>query len=202
MQADGSAQVRALDTQLTADPSTLAGVPAAPAATLVIFGAGGDLTKRLLMPALYNLAAAKLLDPAFMVLGVDRVAGDDEVFRGHQGEAIDAFLAQRGSHAAAPKSTAWPWLRERLFYVQGDLTDPRTYEAIGWRLEERGRSGGAGSSAVFYLAVADRFFGPIIDHLAEAELLNESGTAFRRVVIEKPFGHDLASAERAQRATS
>ena len=195
MQADGSAQVRALDTQLTADPSTLAGVPAAPAATLVIFGAGGDLTKRLLMPALYNLAAAKLLDPAFMVLGVDRVAGDDEVFRGHQGEAIDAFLAQRGSHAAAPESTAWPWLRERLFYVQGDLTDPRTYEAIGWRLEERGRSGGAGSSAVFYLAVADRFFGPIIDHLAEAELLNDNGTAFRRVVIEKPFGHDLDSAK-------
>jgi glucose-6-phosphate 1-dehydrogenase len=195
MQADGLAQVRALDTELSADPSTLAGVPPAPPATLVIFGAGGDLTKRLLMPALYNLAAAKLLDPGFMILGVDRIQGDDEAFRSRQSEAVDGFLGRRGSRAAAPEESAWPWLRQRLGYLEGDLTDPRTYEAIRWRLEERARAENAGGSAVFYLAVADRFFGPIIDHLAAAGLLNETETAHRRVVIEKPFGHDLASAK-------
>ncbi len=193
MPADDAPPVRALDTTLASDPATLAGAPVAPAATLVIFGAGGDLTKRLLMPALYNLASAKLLDDGFAVIGVDRVPGDDAQFRHRQTETIAGFVADRGSHASELDERAWSWLRERLFYVQGDLQDPRTYQSLRWRLAEQERSTGRGN-AVFYLAVADRFFGPVIDHLAEEELLRERAQGFRRIVIEKPFGHDLASA--------
>jgi glucose-6-phosphate 1-dehydrogenase len=193
MPGNGPAPLRALDTTLTSDPATLARAAPAPPSALVIFGAGGDLTKRLLMPALYNLAAAKLLHADFRVVGVDRVEGNDDSFRQQQSESIAAFFADRGSSSAEFDSKAWDWLRERLVYVSGDLQDPRTYEAIRWRLAERERAQ-QDSNCVFYLAVADRFFAPIIDHLSEEKLLDETKTAFRRVVIEKPFGHDLASA--------
>ena len=193
MPDDPAAPVRALDTMLASDPASLSGAPKAPAATLVIFGAGGDLTKRLLMPALYNLSAAKLLDDTFRVVGVDRIDGTDESFRERQNETITGFLADRSNRSAQLDEAAWTWLRQRLSYVQGDLQDPRTYQAIGWRLNEGAQEHGA-ANAVFYLAVADRFFGPIVDHLAAEGLLREGEHAFRRVVIEKPFGHDLASA--------
>jgi glucose-6-phosphate 1-dehydrogenase len=193
MQDDIAAPVRALDTMLASDPATLSGAPKAPPATLVIFGAGGDLTKRLLMPALYNLSAAKLLDDTFRVIGVDRLDGNDESFRERQSETINGFLADRSNRSAQLDEAAWTWLRQRLGYIQGDLEDPRTYEAIAWKLKDGAQDHGA-ANGVFYLAVADRFFGPIVDHLASAGLLTEGERAFRRVVIEKPFGHDLASA--------
>ncbi len=193
MQDDPAAPVQALDGTLASDPATLSGAPKAPPATLVIFGAGGDLTKRLLMPALYNLSAAKLLDDRFRVIGVDRIDGNDETFRDRQSETINGFLAERSTRSADMDETAWNWLRQRLAYIQGDLQDPRTYQAIGWRLNESAQEQGE-ANCVFYLAVADRFFGPIIDHLAAENLLREAPDACRRVVIEKPFGHDLASA--------
>ena len=193
MPADRAAPVQALDATLASDPASLAGAAKAPPATLVIFGAGGDLTKRLLMPALYNLSAARLLDDRFSVIGVDRLDGTDDSFRARQNETIGGFLAARSNRSAQIDDRAWTWLRDRLFYLQGDLQDPRTYQAIGWRLAETARDGGPGN-AVFYLAVADRFFGPIVDHLAAENLLRQAPDACRRVVIEKPFGHDLASA--------
>jgi glucose-6-phosphate 1-dehydrogenase len=189
MAGDAPAPLQALDSTLTSDPATLSRAAPAPPSMLVIFGAGGDLCKRLLMPAIYNLSAAELLHGDFFVIGVDRIEGDDAAFRHKQGEAITAFFGDRGE----PDATAWNWLRDRLAYISGDLQDPRTYEAIRWRLDEYGRAHGQ-SDCVFYLAVADRFFGPIVDHLAEAGLLREAENGFRRVVIEKPFGHDLASA--------
>jgi glucose-6-phosphate 1-dehydrogenase len=193
MPGDRAAPVTALDTTLAGDPALLRAAAPAPPTTLVIFGAAGDLTKRLLMPALYNLTAAKLLDDGFAVIGVDRVEGDDTAFRHRQNETISGFLAARGNRSAEIDAAAWGWLRERLSYIQGDLQDPRTYEAIAWRLDETARVRGQGN-CVFYLAIADRFFGPVVDHLSAAGLLREAPNAFRRVVIEKPFGHDLASA--------
>jgi glucose-6-phosphate 1-dehydrogenase len=193
MPDDTAAPVQALDSLLAADPATLSGAKPAPAATLVIFGAGGDLTKRLLMPAIYNLAAAKLLDDGFLVIGVDRLDGNDEWFRERQTETIESFVTDRSTRGATLDEAAWSWLRQRLTYVQGDLQDPRTYQAINWRLSDGAQAHGNGS-AVFYLAIADRFFGPVIDHLAAEKLLHEAPDMFRRLVIEKPFGHDLASA--------
>ncbi len=179
----------ALDTTLTDDPATLLRASPAPPSALVIFGAGGDLTRRLLMPALYNLAVAGLLDDRFRILGVDRVAGDDESFRVLQTANMQSFLAERGGNATPGSldQTSLSWVRRRLSYQSGDFDAPETFEAIGKWID--------GASAVFYLAVADRFFGPVIDRLAEAKLLDESDDSFRRVVIEKPFGHDLPSAK-------
>ena len=193
MPDDASPPLQVLDGTLASDPATLSRADPAPPSMLVIFGGGGDLTKRLLMPAIYNLSAAGLLGDDVSIVGVDRVPGDDEKFRTAQTDAIGAFFAGHATGAADLDHDAWNWVRERLSYVSGDLQDPRTYEALRWKIEEYGRAHGQ-SNCVFYLAVADRFFGPIIDHLAEEKLLEENPTGFRRVVIEKPFGHDLQSA--------
>ena len=162
---------------------------AAPPCTLVIFGAGGDLTKRLLMPALYNLAGGKLLDEHFSILGVDRDAGTDEDFQGKQTESMASFTPDKGGEFAekALDETAWGWLKQRLHYMAGDFTKPEAFVEIGNRIGD--------GNAVFYLAVADRFFAGIIDQLHAAKLTEEKPGVFRRVVIEKPFGHDLASAK-------
>ena len=161
---------------------------AAPACTLVIFGANGDLTKRLLMPALYNLSAGKLLDDKFSILAVDRDAGSDEDFQGRQTESMQGFTPDKGGEFAEKSldQTAWGWLKSRLHYMAGDFTQPATFAELAKRLGD--------GNAIFYLAVADRFFGGIIDQLSDAKLVEEKEGEFRRVVIEKPFGHDLPSA--------
>ena len=184
-----------IENVLTDDPATLAHVPEAPPSTLVLFGAGGDLTKRLLMPALYNMAVAGLLPDKFRVIGVDRVDNDDAAYRDAQTKTMESFIGKKGGEfsAASLDEKAWGWLRERLFYLKGDLEDGATYEAIGKKLEGIRSEAGHGN-AVFYLAVADRFFGTIVDHLGQAKLTQQAQDDFRRVVIEKPFGHDLQSA--------
>ncbi len=178
------------DTRLADDPETLArGAPmVAPPCTLVIFGAGGDLTRRLLMPAIYNLRAAGLLHEEFRVVGVDRVDMDDEAFRARLNEAMQDFVAHRRGDGGGDvlDHVAWDWLRARVTYVQGDFDNLALYA----RLAEVVASG----NCVFYLAVADRFFGLIVDHLAQGSLMAEEQMRFRRVVVEKPFGHDLGSA--------
>ena len=159
----------------------------APACALVIFGAGGDLTKRLLMPALYNLASAGLLDPKLQIIGVDRAEFTDEGWRVSLTDTMQSFTTDTTAefHAASIDQQAWGWIRERLFYVKGDFDQPDLYADLLGRLS---------GNAVFYLAVAARFFGPVVDHLGAAGLLRERAGSFRRVVIEKPFGSDLASA--------
>ncbi len=173
-----------------AEPVNLAAKPpVAPACAFVILGAGGDLTKRLLVPALYNLELAGLLDERFEVLGIDRLTGDDHWFRGELLEMLRAFVAERGG-GTAPASVddaCWDGLAQRLHYHSGDFADPATFQALVAALGTR--------SAIFYLATAARFFGPLVDQLGEAKLLAEPEGGFRRVVIEKPFGTDLASAE-------
>ena len=161
----------------------------APACTMVIFGANGDLTKRLLMPALYNLSGAKLLDDKFSIVGVDRDASSDEDFQGRQQAMMESFTPDKGGEFAEKSLNGewWGWLKPRLHYMAGDFTKPETFKALGEKLGD--------GNAVFYLAVADQFFGTIIDHLHEAKLTEQKDGMFRRVVIEKPFGHDLASAK-------
>ena len=162
---------------------------AAPACTMVIFGANGDLTKRLLMPALYNLSGAKLLDDKFSILGVDRDPGSDEDFQGRQQLMMESFTPDKGGEFSEKTLNAdwWGWLKQRLHYKAGDFTKPETFTALAETLGD--------GNAIFYLAVADRFFGAIIDQLHQAGLTTQKDGTFRRVVIEKPFGHDLASAK-------
>ena len=158
-------------------------VPAAPPATLVIFGATGDLTRRLLVPTLINMIQSGLLGDDFSMLGVGIEPGGDDMLR----ERLGQFLTDNKIDFSAD---AWRSLEGRISYISGDFTKDEIYQEIGKRLSQPGR-GNAG----FYLAVQPRFFGDIVDKLAEHGLLNETPEAFRRIAIEKPFGTDLASAK-------
>ncbi|UDL95760.1 glucose-6-phosphate dehydrogenase [Lichenihabitans sp. PAMC28606] len=163
--------------------------------TLVIFGANGDLTKRLVTPALYNLALTGLLPDNFAILGIDHNGKDDVEWRGHLTEAMQSFVGGTGEFEPAKiDAKAWSWLTDRMFYLVGDFEDSNTYTSIKDKLAEIETSNGTAGNVIFYLAIADRFFGIVVDQLGKAKLVDtEEGeqNAWRRVVIEKPFGHDL-----------
>jgi glucose-6-phosphate 1-dehydrogenase len=173
--------------------------PTAPACAMVIFGAGGDLAKRLLIPALYNLSEAALLAKDFRVLGVDHSPGDDAGFRTDLGAFLKELAANKLSEFGLAKidEKAWSWLADRMFYQVGDFEDDASYAALAKRLEAL--AGPGGGDVLFYLAVAPRFFGDIVARLHKAGLTRAPRGAFRRVVIEKPFGDDLASAKALNR---
>ena len=177
---------------ITVDGRSACGTAPAPAATMVIFGAGGDLTRRLLVPSLYNLAGSGLLDGQFRIVGVDHSAASTDSWRRELGEALRSFTRDPTAefHARHIDAKAWRWVEQRLDYLRGDFEDPALYAALAQRLK---------GNALFYLATGERFFSGIVERLAEAGLLGEGEGAFRRVVIEKPFGHDLASARALNR---
>ncbi|MFI5011862.1 MAG: glucose-6-phosphate dehydrogenase [Hyphomicrobiales bacterium] len=187
--------------EIIAAPARREPKPADPCA-MVIFGAFGDLTKRLVVPALYNLAHTGLLPRNFALIGVDLVEATADDWRAHLFDMLKSFL---GNSAAefdidALDRNAWAALAERLSYIQGDITKPDLYPRIADGLSEAQKQHATGGNAMFYLAVADRFFGTVVDRLGEAKLTDEEEDRdgkpayWRRVVIEKPFGHDLASA--------
>ena len=151
----------------------------APAATLVIFGAMGDLASRLLITALVNLKCDGLIGDALTIIGVDRDSGSDEALRAR----LDQFQAADGE-----QEPEWTSLRGRCSYLEGDFTDKGTFSRLAEHLPA------AETNVCFYLATTPMFFGGIIEALGSAGLLTEVG-GFRRLVVEKPFGHDLASAQ-------
>lgn len=153
-----------------------------PPATLVIFGATGDLTRRLLIPAIINLTRSGLVGDDLNILGIGIDQGDDEMLRGK----LDDFLAGLGGDQPLSKDEAWLKLRGRISYLAGDFTKDEIYGEIGKRLN---------GNAAFYLAVPPRFFGEIVERLAANKLTGEGENCFRRIAIEKPFGTDLASAK-------
>ena len=166
-------------------------------ATMAIFGAAGDLTKRLIVPALYNLVRGGKLPDGFAIIGIDHNDQTTEEWCQSLTEMMQAFARAGGRErqGGAIDQQAWSWLVRRMHYMRGDFTQPETYRQLGELLtDQTGRQGGS-ANALFYLAVGDRFFGPVIDQLGRAGLVRQSENAWRRVVIEKPFGHDLASAE-------
>ncbi|YCI06179.1 glucose-6-phosphate dehydrogenase (plasmid) [Ensifer sp. D2-11] len=172
----------------------------APPSTLVIFGASGDLTKRLLMPALYNLVKGKALDPSFQVIGVDHLERTEDDFRAYLSSSMQALVTEGDGEfdATLLDTEAWDWIAGRLDYLKGDFDDPETYRHLAERLERRAKKSGHGS-AVFYLATAPRFFGTVVERLGAAGLTRETEKDFRRIVIEKPFGTDLGSAKTLNR---
>jgi glucose-6-phosphate 1-dehydrogenase len=173
-----------------------ASAPPAPPCAMVIFGAAGDLTKRLVVPALYNLAQAHELSNQFQLIGVDLAGKTSEQWRDGLTAAMKEFAAHDGEfHIDKIDQTVWRWLTERMSYVQGDLNDPGTYARLRDHLAKFGKTTGTAGNYLFYLAVADRFFAPAIAGLGAAGLAAEKDGQWRRVVIEKPFGHDLASAK-------
>jgi glucose-6-phosphate 1-dehydrogenase len=168
----------------------------APPCAMVIFGAAGDLTKRLIVPALYNLVDAKRLPNEFQLVGVDLAAKTAEEWRQDLTDTMKGFVASDGEFQADHiDQTAWRWLTDRMGYLQGDLTDPGTYRRLGEHLATLDKTAGTAGNHLFYLAVADRFFGVAVAGLGAAGLVTEEDGQWRRVVIEKPFGHDLPSAK-------
>ena len=159
----------------------------APPCTLVIFGAHGDLTKRLLIPALYNLTRAKLLPEEFRLIGVDRVDGNDNSWCDELRKTMQEFTTDPMAEFYTPQldDTSWEWLASRTGYLKADFTNDGDMQTLKSRLY---------GNVVFYCAVAARFFSVVAEHLGRAELLKESEDAFRRIVVEKPFGADLESA--------
>lgn len=158
----------------------------APPCALVIFGAGGDLTQRLLVPALYNLACWGLLPQKFAIIGVARTPRSVDAFRDEIVAAVKKF-----TQSAVDEKTLRRLVRN-LDHLHGDVRDKATYALLGERLEKLIPE--VGGNILFYLAIAPQFFGEIVQQLGAAGLLREQGGAWRRVIIEKPFGHDLASA--------
>ncbi len=164
---------------------------AVPAATLFLFGAHGDLVQRLLIPALYRLECAGLLPAQLDIVGVDHNASTDVTFRARLGKFMLELAADPCAEAGGEpvKKRLWAHFARRLRYIQGDFLEPDTYAAIAAHIESAGTG-----NAVFYLATAPRFFDELATRLAGAGLLTESAGAFRRLVVEKPFGADLRSA--------
>jgi glucose-6-phosphate 1-dehydrogenase len=178
-----------------------AGLPdeaAAPPCAFVIFGASGDLTRRKLLPALYNLALDGALPRSFATLGVARRPKTDDSFRGEMREAVGKFSRRKPLEA-----DVWSRLEAGLGYVQGSFEQPQTYRDLAARLEAEGRAHGTGQNRVFYLAVGPDDVLTILRGLHEAGLIHppgrERGAPFSRVVVEKPFGEDLPSARSLNR---
>jgi glucose-6-phosphate 1-dehydrogenase len=153
---------------------------------MVLFGAAGDLTKRKLVPALFNLAKAKLLPQDFAMIGVSVDDLSLEQFRNQ----LTGFLPGQDRN-----SDTLRWFTERLHYERGDFADPTTYSILMTRLANLDSERHTGGNYLFYLATAPKFFAPVVQHLGTAALSREENGQWRRVVIEKPFGHDLESAK-------
>jgi glucose-6-phosphate 1-dehydrogenase len=168
----------------------------APPCTVVIFGAGGDLTRRLLMPAIYNLAKDKLLSEHFAIVAADRTPKPAQAYRDYLADGVKSFVSDTASGGETEPfdAAAWDWVAGRITHFAGDFTASDTYARLGGLVDKIAADHGTGGNIVFYLAVASQLFGTIIERLGEAGLAAEKSGAWRRVIIEKPFGSDLASA--------
>jgi len=175
--------------------------PADPCA-MVIFGASGDLTKRLVMPALYNLSRTKMLPENFTLIGVSRSKETTEHWRDQLYGMLKRFVGNTSSEVDIDQldEAAWKRLAEKISYLPGDLTKPELYEKIRAALNEAEKTHGTQGNVIFYLAVADQLFGTVVEQLGKAKLTDQTEDQggqrryWRRVVIEKPFGHGLDSA--------
>jgi glucose-6-phosphate 1-dehydrogenase len=185
--------------QVLAAPPRRAASPPGPCA-MVIFGAAGDLTKRLLVPALYNLATTGLLPEHFELVGVDMADLDANAWRDSLHKMMESFVGQAASESRIDKvdDDTWKRLTGHITYLKGDLNDDSLYQTLKQHLDQASDTGG---NCLFYLAIGDRFFGPVVTHLGRAGLFQENWDQdgkkpehWRRVVVEKPFGHDEASA--------
>jgi glucose-6-phosphate 1-dehydrogenase len=163
--------------------------PTGPCA-MVIFGGTGDLTARKLFPALYNLAKSKLLSEDFAIVGVGRNDYSTEEYRKIMAEKLQSFATS----SIDPELR--DWMIKRVYYLGGDFHDPQLYARLKQCLSEiQQKDFGIEGNYFFYLATSPAFFGDIVQQLGAADLAREKDGHWRRVVFEKPFGNDLASAK-------
>jgi len=163
------------------------------ACIMVIFGAMGDLTKRKLLPSLYNLAKQSLMSDNFAVVGVSRAPMTHEEFREKQRAVMGEFATDTFDPALGK------WLVDRLYYSQVNFDDREAYKGLAALLAQLDKECKTGGNFFFYLATAPEFFGEVSRNLKAAGLLDEENGCFRRVIVEKPFGTDLESAKALNR---
>jgi glucose-6-phosphate 1-dehydrogenase len=156
---------------------------------MVVFGASGDLTKRKLLPAIYNLAAEKLLPDSFAVIGFGRRTFSHEDFRQYSTEDLNEYLPGKVDPQVRD------WLVQRLYFHGGNFDDDAAYAALKSLLEKIDQERKTNGNYLFYMATAPEFFAPITEKLTDAGLMKEEGGHWRRAIYEKPFGRDLPSAK-------
>jgi glucose-6-phosphate 1-dehydrogenase len=164
---------------------------------VVIFGASGDLTRRKLIPALYALALEHRLPAGFTVLGVARRPLTDEAFRAEMREAVTRF-----GRTGPPAEAEWAAVAEGLFYQAYDYADPDAGGRLAERLARLDRERGTRGNYLFYVATPPSAFPVIVSALGRAGLNRADGGGWRRIVLEKPIGHDLASARELNRVVA
>ncbi|MBX6325207.1 MAG: glucose-6-phosphate dehydrogenase [Chthoniobacterales bacterium] len=160
---------------------------------IVIFGATGDLTHRKLIPALYSLAADGDLPPSVVIVGFARRKKSDLEFRRDLEEAVRKFSRQ------SVRDEIWSAFAQSIFYHQSDFDDPAGYRTLAARLDEIDQKRGTRGNRLFYFAAAPDQFEPILKHLKAAGLNETCKGSWVRVIIEKPFGTDLATARELNR---
>jgi glucose-6-phosphate 1-dehydrogenase len=161
--------------------------------TIVIFGATGDLTHRKLIPALYNLAADGELPPAVTVVGFARRKKNDDDFRHDLEEATRKFSRQ------SVRDEIWKTFAQSIFYHESDFGDESGYKSLAAKLDKIDKERGTRGNRLFYFAVGPDQFEPILKHLKSAGLNQAREGSWARVIVEKPFGSDLASARELNR---
>ena len=154
---------------------------------MVIFGASGDLTKRKLIPALYNLAKDNLLSKEFALVGIARNELTSEQFRDMIGKEIGEYATTKVD------PDLWHWLARRIYYLAGDFDNADAYDKLRDLLSQIDKEHGTRGNYFYYLATAPSFFAPIVKQLGASGLVTEE-TGWRRVIIEKPFGRNYDSA--------
>ena len=183
---------------MTAQAATITTAPVSDSATdpctIVIFGASGDLTARKLMPALYNLALDGRLPPGLAVVGYSRTKWSNDAFREEARKNVE-------EHSRRPLDPeVWDSFASGLFYSHGGYDDPEGHDRLNEKLREVEAERGIGGNRLYYLAVPPTTFVDIIEQLGRCREQSAAGEGWSRVIIEKPFGVDLASARELNRA--
>ncbi|OAH12207.1 glucose-6-phosphate dehydrogenase [Streptomyces jeddahensis] len=156
---------------------------------LVIFGVTGDLSRKKLMPAVYDLANRGLLPPGFSLVGFARRDWADEDFAQIVHDAVE-------HHSRTPfREEVWQQLAEGMRFIPGDFSDDTAFERLRATIEDLDKAQGTGGNFAFYLSVPPKFFPTVVEQLKQHGLSDAPAGSWRRAVIEKPFGHDLASAK-------
>ncbi|WP_424892704.1 glucose-6-phosphate dehydrogenase [Streptomyces sp. XH2] len=160
---------------------------------LVIFGVTGDLSRKKLMPAVYDLANRGLLPPGFSLIGFARRDWENEDFAQIVHDAVK-------EHARTPfREEVWQQLVQGCRFVQGDFDDDEAFEKLKSTVQELDQAQGTGGNFAFYLSVPPKWFPKVVQQLKKHGLAEQKEGSWRRAVIEKPFGHDLASAQELNR---
>jgi glucose-6-phosphate 1-dehydrogenase len=170
-------------------PLSVPGERAAPPCVIVIFGASGDLTTRKLLPALYNLALSGILASNTTILGFGRHTLSDDEFRANMRTGIERYSRSRPIRA-----DVWEALCPSMSYMQGSYDDPAAYARLNERLQEIDRTRGTQGNYLFYFSTPPNVFPAIVENLGRVGLGHRNGeSGWSRIIVEKPFGHDLAS---------